>query len=135
MPQGCRRQRRRLLSGGRLADARQTLVEAFLAWRRNGVFAASAALALVLAELGATADAARVGAAAVAYLKRAQIVRHPSLQHMNERWQALLASSACLPDDLARWQFEGEALDEAAIEAICLRAVQVAPSAAQPLRP
>ena len=117
-----------MLSGGRLADARQTLVEAFPAWRRNGVFAASAALALVLAELGATADAARVGAAAVAYLKRAQIVRHPALQHMNGRWQALLASSACLPDDLARWQHEGEALDEAAIEAICLRAAQAQPA-------
>ena len=86
---------------------------------------ARAALALVVAErLGATADAARLGAAVIAHLRRAEIACHPSLQHMNERWQALLASSACLPDDLARWQREGEALDEAAIEAICLRAVQ-----------
>ena len=111
-------------TSGRLEDARQTLVEALPAWRRNGMFAASAALALVLAELGSTADAARVGAAAIVYLKRADIVRHPSLQHMNERWQALLASTARLPNDVARWQREGEALDEAAIEAICLRAVQ-----------
>ena len=58
-------------ASGRLDDARQTLVEAFPAWRRNGVFAASAALAVVLAELGATAEAARVGAAAVAYLRSA----------------------------------------------------------------
>jgi hypothetical protein len=114
-------------ASGRLGDARQTLVESLPAWRRNGVFASSSALALVLAELGATADAARVGAAAIAYLRRAQIVKHPSQQHMNERWQALLRSAACMPDDPARWQREGEALDEAAIEAICLRAVHSRP--------
>ena len=45
---------------------------------------------------------------------------------MNERWQALLAAATCDPADRARWQREGEALDEASIEAICLRAVQVA---------
>ena len=115
-------------ASGHLDDARQTLVEGLPAWRRNGVFGVSAALALVLAELGATAEAARVGAAAIAYLKRAGIVRHPSLLHMNQRWQALLASAACPPEDQARWQQEGEALDEAAIEAICLRVVQAQPA-------
>lgn len=35
------------------------------------------------------------------------------------RREALLAAAACAPGDRARWQREGEALDEAAIEAIC----------------
>jgi hypothetical protein len=115
------------VASGRLDDACQTLVEGMPAWRRNGVFAASAGLALVLAELGAAADSARVGAAGIAYLKRADIECHPSLQRMNERWQALLKAAACDPADLARWQVEGEALDEAAIEAMCLRAVHSRP--------
>ena len=112
---------------GRIDDARQTLIEAMPAWRSYGVYTAGSAMAVVLAELGCWADAARVGAAAFASQRRSGFVVHPSLQSTNERLQALLAAAACESDDLQRWQREGQALDEAAIEAICLRAVQATP--------
>ena len=62
---------------GRLAESRRTLVEAMPGWRRNGVFDACGAMALVLAELGAWADAARLGAASIASVRRAQMAWHP----------------------------------------------------------
>lgn len=113
---------------GRRAEARQTLLEAMPRWRRYGLMLTSSALALVLAELGAHADAARVGAAANAHLRRLDIAWHPSMPQLNERRQALLAAAGCSSDDLARWQREGEVLDEASIAAICLRAVQATPA-------
>ena len=83
-------------------------------------------MALVLAKLGAWADAARLGAASLAFLARAQIVWHPSLTPTHQHVHALFAAAACDAADLARWQREGQALDEAAIETTCLRAVQAA---------
>ena len=113
---------------GLIGDARQTLVLAMPGWRRNGdVIGASGAMAVLLAEFGHWGDAARVGTAFIALQRRGQVAWKPHFQSTNARWQALLAAAACNPDDLARWQREGEALDEAAIEAICLRAVQAAP--------
>ena len=109
---------------GRTADARQTLLQGMPGWRRHGVFQASSALAVMLAALGHWADAARVSAASTAFMRRKRIVYAPSLQSANGHAQALLAAAACAPADLQRWQSEGEALDEAAIEAICLRAVE-----------
>lgn len=113
---------------GRRAEARQTLLEAMPRWRRHGLMLASGPLSVVLAELGACADAARVGAAANAYLRRLQIQWYPSMQQLNDRRQALLVAAGCNSDDLAHWQREGEALDEASIAAVCLRAAQEAPS-------
>ncbi len=107
---------------GRIEDARQTLLEGMPGMRRRGIFQASSALAVVLAALGHCADAARVGAASLAFMRRTRIVYAPSLQSANEHAQGLLAAAGCEADDLQRWQREGEALDEAAIEAICLRA-------------
>ncbi len=109
---------------GRKAQARQTLLEAMPRWRRHGLLLACGPLALVLTELGCHADAARVGAAANAHLRRLQIQWYPSMQQLNERRHALLAAAGYTSDDLQRWQREGEALDEAAIEAICLRAAR-----------
>ena len=109
---------------GRMGDACQTLLECMPGWRRHGVFQASGALAVVLAALGHWADAARVDAASINFLRRTGMVYLPSLQRANEHTLALLAAAACDAADLARWQHEGEALDEAAIEAICLRAVE-----------
>ncbi len=114
---------------GRSAQARQTLLEAMPRWRRHGLLLASGPLATVLAEWGCFADAARVGAAANAHLRRLQIEWYPSMQQLNERRQALLMAAGCSSDDLARWQREGELLDEASIAAICLHAAQEAPPA------
>ncbi len=113
---------------GRIADACRTLRDALPRWRRYGLKLASGDLAVVLAELGCWADAARVGAAAHAYMRRQHIVWHPSMQHAIERREALLAAAACAPEDRARWQREGETLDDAAIEAICLRAAVPGPA-------
>jgi tetratricopeptide (TPR) repeat protein len=113
---------------GRIADACRTLHDAMPRWRRYGLKWASGDLAVVLAELGRWADAVRVGAAANAYMHRYHISWHPTMQTANERREALLAAAACTAEDLARWQREGEMLDDAAIEAICLRAVQAQPS-------
>ena len=108
---------------GRIANARQTLLEGMPGWRRHGVYQASSAFALMLAALGHWADAARISAASVAFMRCTRIVFAPSLESANEHAQALLVAAVCDAADLRRWEREGEALDEAAIEAICLRAV------------
>lgn len=45
----------------------------------------------------------------------------PSFQREQARWDELLAAAPFTSEDIARWQCEGEALDKAAIAAICLR--------------
>ena len=114
---------------GRRVEARQTVLEAMPRWRRHGLLLASGPLSVMLAEWGCLADAARVGAAANAHLSRLQIEWYPSMHQLNARRQALAATAGCSSDDLARWQREGEALDEASIAAICLHAAQAAPAA------
>ena len=107
---------------GRIDDAWQTMREAMPGWRRDGfVFVASGLLATLLAERGRWADAARLGAAAKAYQRRSNIEHHPSLRLASARLQKLLKAAPCKPEDIERWQREGQALDEAAIAEICLR--------------
>jgi hypothetical protein len=67
-----------------------------------------------------------MSAASIAFMHRARLVYGPSLQSANEHAQALLAAAACDTADLARWQRGDELLDEAAVEAVCLRAAQAA---------
>ena len=107
---------------GRIDDAWQTMRQAMTGWRRDGfVLFASSALAALLAERGRWADAARLSGAALAYQRHSNIERHPVLQRTSARLRELLEVAACKLEDIERWQREGEALDEAAIAAICLR--------------
>ncbi len=117
------------LASGRVTEAGQTLSQALPGWRRNGtVRVASAAIAVLLAEQGHWADAARVGGAALAHQRGASVERFASARRTRQRLQALLDAAPCSRADIERWQSEGEALDEAAIEAICRHAAQAAPS-------
>ena len=107
---------------GRIGDACATLLQALSDWRRDGnLIDTSATMAVVLAERGHWGDAARVGAASLAHEARGLVAWDPLYRRATARWQGLLATAGCRPEDLERWQREGQALDEAAIEAICLR--------------
>ena len=113
---------------GAIAEAGQTLMQAMPGRRRTGIlFLASSSIAVLLAELGRWADATRVGAAALAVQHRTQRAWQPSLQRTITRWQTLLAAVPCDAEKRARWECERQALDEAAIEVICLRAVPARP--------
>jgi hypothetical protein len=115
---------------GRIVDACGTLAQGMPAWRRDGdLIDTSATMAVVLAELGHWVDAARVGAASLAHEARGLVGWDPLYRRATARWQALLATAVCPPADLDRWQREGQALDEAAIEAICMRAGRCRPRA------
>lgn len=113
---------------GRIGDACRSLVQAMPAWRREGyVIDTVATMALLLAELGQWAVAARLGAASLAHEARGLVGWDPLHRRATARWQALLGAAACDAAELARWQREGAVLDEAGIEAICRRALQAAP--------
>ena len=107
---------------GRIDDAWQTMRQGLPACRRDGaVFWGSGLMAILLAERGRWADAARVGAAGSAYADRADMGRMPAYQRMNARLRELLEAAPCTPADIELWQREGKALDEEAVAAICLR--------------
>jgi tetratricopeptide (TPR) repeat protein len=103
---------------GRIDEAWQAARQAMPGWRRDGLLSyASGTLAMLLAERGRWADAARLGGAAMAYQRRNDIEHYPGLKRASAHLRALLEAAPCQPDDIERWQREGLALDEAAIAA------------------
>ena len=107
---------------GRSAEAEQAMHDAMSAWRRDGLlFYVSGLLALLLAELGRWADAARVDGAALAFLQRSGVAEHRLMKRTRARLEQVFAAAAVPPEELQRWRREGEALDEAALAELCLR--------------
>lgn len=97
-------------------EARHTLL---LALRRHGqTFSAAGAMAILCAELGLWADAARLGGASLASEGPTTLWRDPRFSHETAQWQASLAAASCPAADIERCLTEDQRLDEAAIPAI-----------------
>ena len=110
------------LSLGRLEEADVTVRRAMPDWRRDAnLLVVAGDLATLLAKQGRMADAARVDGAASAYVQRSGATPNPVRIIARRRTRELLAEAHLDPKDVARWQREGETLDENAIAALCLR--------------
>ena len=106
---------------GRAAEADQTMRQTMLGWRRDGmVLFGSSHLAMLLAEQGRWADAARVDGASQAYALRSGMHPNPVRHRARRRTLALFDAAALSATDLGRWRREGEALDDDAVAALCL---------------
>ena len=105
-----------------LDRAAETMRRAMPEWRRDAmVLLVADQLGLLLAEHGRVADAVRIDAAAGAYARHTGSTPHPIRTRARERTAQLVSAAQPDPADVRRWQSEGEELDEAAIELICLR--------------
>jgi predicted ATPase/DNA-binding winged helix-turn-helix (wHTH) protein len=108
------------LSLGRLAEAEATMREAMPAWRRDAMVHFGAHhLAMLLAEQGRFTEAARVDGAASAYDRRSGVRPGPVRTLARRRTLELLEAARLDPADVARWQREGESLDENTIAGLC----------------
>lgn len=104
----------------RIVDARRTLRDAVPIWRRDALLLFGGfAVAELLASCGRQADAARVEAAATAYMRRTgarlQKVQQLARGHV---FRALDAAGVARAD-VERWRHEGEGLDEDQVAATC----------------
>lgn len=110
------------LSLGRLNDAEQTVRKAMPGWKRDAVVLFGARhLAMLLAEQGRLEDAARVNGASTAYVRRSGSLQSPVRRQAYRRVMELFCAAGVDSGDVARWEREGETLDENAIAALCLR--------------
>ncbi|MBP8295832.1 MAG: helix-turn-helix transcriptional regulator [Burkholderiales bacterium] len=106
---------------GRIDEAAQALRRGIAAWRRDGLLLRYCGhLALLVAEQGRYADAARVDGAAEAHIARSGMVRDPSVPLARKRLQQIFDHAKVDPRDIERWRREGEALDEAALARLCV---------------
>jgi len=104
----------------RVEEAWDTCRRALPGWRRDGTMPLVCGwLAVLAARSGRHADAVRLGAAASGYQRRARIENWPSIRLARERLRESLAAQALPAEETERLQREGEALDEAAIAALC----------------
>jgi hypothetical protein len=69
---------------------------------------------------GRHADAARIDAAAMAYVRRAGGTLHRMQELGRERMHRAFEAASVAASDIERWRREGEALDEAGVAALCL---------------
>ncbi len=110
------------LSLGRLDDAELTMRRAMPAWRRDAmVFFGANHLAMLLAEQGRLADAAKIDGAATAYVQRSGSRSSPVRTLARRRTLELFEAARLDPVDLARWRRKGETLDESEIAALVLQ--------------
>ena len=110
------------LSLGRLDEAELTMRRTMPAWRRDAmVFFGANHLAMLLAEQGRVADAARIDGAASAYVRRSGSRTSPVRTLARRRTLELFEAARLDPVDLARWRREGETLDESGIAALCVQ--------------
>ncbi len=106
---------------GRLDEAEQAMRQAMASWRRDGVLHFFCGyLAMLLAEQGRYADAARVDGAATAFIDRSGVARHPLFKRARAQMLQKFAAASLASADIERWRREGERLDEAALAAVCL---------------
>ena len=106
---------------GRIDEAAQALRRGIAAWRRDGLLLRYCGhLALLVAEQGRYADAARVDGAAEAHIARSGMVRDPSVPLARKRLQQIFDGAKLDPHDIERWRREGEGLDEATLARLCL---------------
>ena len=110
------------LSLGHLDEAELTMRRTMPAWRRDAmVFFGANHLAMLLAEQGRLADAARIDGAAIAYVQRTGSQPSPVRFLARRRTLELFEIARLDPGDVARWRHEGEALDESGIAAVCVQ--------------
>jgi len=106
---------------GRLDEADQTMRQSIAGWRRNGMlFFVCRYLAMLLAQQGRYADAARLNGAATAFIDRGGILDDPVLKRVSTQMQRRFDAACVEPADIERWRREGERLDEASVAAVCL---------------
>jgi hypothetical protein len=106
---------------GRLDEADQTMRQAMAAWRRDGLLLFFRGyLAMLLAEQGRYADAARVDGAAAAFIDRCAIAHDLVFKRVSAQMQQRFDAACVDPADIERWRREGERLDEASLAAVCL---------------
>jgi hypothetical protein len=112
----------RLEEEGRLEEAELTMRRAMPAWRRDAmVFFGANHLAMLLAEQGRLADAARIDSAATAYVQRTGSRPSPVITLARRRTLELFEAARLDPADVARWRREGATLDESRIAALCVQ--------------
>ena len=96
---------------GRLDEAEQAMRQAMASWRRDGVLHFFCGyLAMLLAEQGRYADAARVDGAATAFIDRSGIARHPLFERARAQMLQKFAAASLASADIERWRREGERL-------------------------
>jgi predicted ATPase/DNA-binding winged helix-turn-helix (wHTH) protein len=106
---------------GRLDEADQTMRQAMAGWRRDGMLLyICGVVALLLAEQGRFADAARLDGAAMAFIVRSRVAPDPLLSRARAEMQQRFERASLESTDINRWRREGERLDEAALAAVCL---------------
>jgi len=106
---------------GRIDEAAQAIQRDIGAWQRDGLLLRYCGhLALLAADQGRLADAARLDGAAQCHQARICWVPDPSGPLARQRLVARFHAVGLGQADLERWRREGDTMDEAALMALCL---------------